>query len=325
MKRLGAVIAGTLLMGPLLAVQADNIIRTSAPIRHIESPTSPEAVWIIAEPSYSPWASAGPVSNCGEWLPSNENVDMDSLVTQSAVCEQTQIRSVQPREQQQGTQNYRNSGSAYEESQVVQVDEQRDARGAVARSCLMHKQYAGATADGIYSIKVQDRDVSVVCDMTGGGWTIVARGAYGSVGAWAQTREAINPTAVPGADASITARFSDSDINAIPKTVFKAVTTGYSNTRFFKGDCLYSSIASATGSCAISYATETWSSPRGNGSANCGGLCDHRASVSGDGLYVSTSASNSPVHGWAAGNGTIASNTGTGAAGTQISQYIYVK
>ena len=118
MNRLGSVIAGTLLMGPLLAVQADNIIRTSASIRQIESPASP----------YSPWASAGPVSNCGEWLPSNENVDMDSLVTQSTVCEQTQIRNVQPHEQKQGTQNYRNSGSAYEESQVVQVDEQCDYR-----------------------------------------------------------------------------------------------------------------------------------------------------------------------------------------------------
>lgn len=314
-------------MGPLLAVQADNIIRTSAPIRHIESPSSPEAVWIIAEPSYSPWASAGPVSNCGEWLPSNENVDMDSLVTQSAVCEQTQIRSVQPREQQQGTQNYRNSGSAYEESQVVQVDEQRDARGAVARSCLMHKQYAGATADGIYSIKVQDRDVSVVCDMSGGGWTIVARGYQGSVGAWATSREAVNPGVVPGASATTTARLSDYDINAIPKTAFKVVTSGYSNTRYFKGTCEYNSLEIASGDCSISYASESWTSPRGNGLAGAGGggLCDHRSSVASDGLYILTSARVNTAAGWGAGNGTTSTYTGNAIAGTRISQYIYVK
>jgi hypothetical protein len=234
---------------------------------------------------------------------------------------------VQPREQQEGTQNYRNAGAAYEERQVVQVEGQQEVRGTVARSCLMHKQYGGATANGIYTIRIEDRDVSVMCDMAAGGWTVVARGYQGSVGNWALTRDAINPSAVPGASSSVTARLSDYDINAIPKTAFKVVTTGYNNTRYFKGSCEYNSIEIASGDCAISYATEDWTSSRGNGlsAAGGGGLCDNRASVSSDGYYVLTSARVNTAAGWAAGNGTTATYTGSAVAGTRISQYIYVK
>ena len=260
-------------------------------------------------------------------MPSTATANLDETITQRSTCNQEQIRIAQPREQLAGTQQYRDVGTALEESRLVAVENQREARGSVARSCLMHKQYAGATANGIYTIKIQDRDVSVMCDMAGGGWTVVGRGYQGQAGTWATTRDAVNPGVVPGASATTTARMSDYDINAIPKTVFKTVTTGYNYTRYFKGSCVYNSISDARGDCAISYSNESWASPRGDGASgeNAGGLSDYRGGVANDGLFVVTSLIKRPANGWASGNGTVASATGTAIDGAITSLYIYVK
>lgn len=196
-------------------------------------------------------------------------------------------------------------------------------------SCLNVLTENPSSSSGVYTISLKGKDVPVYCDMVsdGGGWTLVGRGVRDRVGAWATTRDAINPHINPGPSSGETYKLSDSDINLISKKSFKVITLGYNNTRYFKGGCIYNQLEAASGDCAVSYSGESWSSPRGNGQSGAGGcgLSDHRANVPDDGYFVLSSACVSKNAGWSAGNGTTRFHTGTGQAGTRITINIFVR
>ncbi len=195
-------------------------------------------------------------------------------------------------------------------------------------SCLSILKNKPGSVSGMYTLSVADRDIQAYCDMisNGGGWTLVGRGRQKDIAGWSTTRAAINMGAMQSPTGS-TFKLSDIDINNIPKTAYKVVTSGYNNTRYFKGSCVYNNLVASSGDCAISYATEAWTLPRGNGQAGAaaGGLSDHRSSVTGDGYYILTSTILNTAAGWAAGNGSKSNFTGNGNAGTLISQNIYVR
>lgn len=322
------VIAGCFLMAPLFAARAENIIRTSAPIAAGQQ--SESVNWVAADALVSDWVNSGELVECGSWAPTSNEIFSDVAFTQSSSCKQYQERHIQQRERQLDTQTYRNIGDAAVETRSFLVERQQNAIGtAVATSCMMIKQGMPSSTSGVYSIEINARSVSVYCDMVtnGGGWTVVGRGYQDDVRDWATTRGVVNPGRIPGELATVTAKLADNDINAIPKTAFKVVTTGYNNIRYFKGSCVYNHLATASGDCAISYADLNWTGARGNGLASSGwsGLSDNRANVVNDGVYIFTSAPDSPAYGWAAGDGTILSSTGNALSGTRISQYIYVR
>lgn len=309
-----------------LGVNAENIIRTPAPIAFIDQ-------WINSDPSYGEWESSGIPESCGMWTPALDTVLAGQSVSQTATCQQEQTRTVQPRQKMANQEIYRNAGEPVLETRSIEVDVSNPAIGTgVMSSCVKAKQFFPSGASGVYDLTVNSRQVPVFCDMStdGGGWALVGRGTSNIFNSWSYSRNAIAYPNSPSPHGASTFKLSDADINAISKNAYKVVTTGYSNTRYFKGTCEYNQMQEPRGDCAISYANESWASPRGNGNvgsgglAGAGGLIDKRGDNVGDGYYVATSLVNR-WDSWAAGNGTTGSNVGSGGAGTLISLWIWVR
>jgi hypothetical protein len=174
--------------------------------------------------------------------------------------------------------------------------------------------------NGIQTIKYNGSDISVYCDMSNGGWTLVGRGIQMSTANWS------NPAGIASNPASsVTYKLPDAVINSIPKNTYKTIAYGrYAGTRYFSGECSYSSNVQATGICLTSYSNETLSAGyrQGQPHSDVAGLSDFTLPSS---LYIATQYIGASVtHGWGAGN-TNPGYSGTGIAGDKHNIEIWVK
>lgn len=198
----------------------------------------------------------------------------------------------------------------------------------VLNSCLAVRAKAPSAPSGVYSLALGGQTYPVYCDMTtdGGGWALIGRALEDNVGDWARVSSTYNWPQAPGPSLARTFRLGDSEIASIPKSAFKVVSTGYNNTRYWKGSCVYRHLVAATGDCAVSYSSERWLSSSAKGSpssgVSMGGLHDV---ISGQGFFIYTSHFRNPASGWGAGNGQAANFSGTGSEGTRISLQIWAR
>lgn len=199
---------------------------------------------------------------------------------------------------------------------------------ALPNSCLAVRNTNPGSQSGVYDLTIGGAKTSVYCDMItdGGGWTLIGRAYANDVGDWAKVAGRYNWPQSPSPNLQRSFRLGDQDIAGIPRGAFKVVSTGYNNTRFWKGSCVYQQLVPAAGDCAISYSSETWQASsakgRANNGAQTGGLHDYYPN---SGFYIQTSAMGNPPSGWAAGNGLSVYDSGTGSAGTRISLLIWVR
>jgi len=97
---------------------------------------------------------------------------------------------------------------------------QEPATGMAGSSCYDIATATPNAADGLYLLD-PDGDGGIepfeaYCDISGGGWTLVARGYGGDVGSWITNRSsAVNEDAVPSPTMTETFMYSDSVINAL--------------------------------------------------------------------------------------------------------------
>jgi len=139
---------------------ADNIIRTPAAIRlstdQASTPTAPNENWISSDPIYSSWANAGEKA-CSMTPESNT---LKSDFTQSVECTQAQTRSVQAREQNEVTGEYRNFGEpAIENQSVVSPTTYRS--GTCRLSYQSPSSWWESHGDGISSLAWEDNFLPV--------------------------------------------------------------------------------------------------------------------------------------------------------------------
>lgn len=179
-------------------------------------------------------------------------------------------------------------------------------------------------SNGVYPIKSGGSEIAMYCDMSGGGWTLVASGIRNQTSGWATSGD-FNLTSSPST--SIGFKLADRRINAIPKNIYKTITTGrYSYARYFSGSCNYQHTSNATGSCLVSYANEGLSAGTKVGVAynEVTGLSDFNQAAGT--LYVITGYMGSIAqHGWGMGNGVTNGYNGTGIAGDGGNIQIWVK
>jgi hypothetical protein len=191
-------------------------------------------------------------------------------------------------------------------------------------SCKSLLDKTPSLTSGVYSIKSGGSEIAAYCDMSGGGWTLVASGIRNNANGWA-TSGSLNLT--PNPSISVGFKFADSVINNIQKNVYKTVTTGrYAYTRYFAGSCTYQHTSSAKGACLISYANEGLSAGVKAGAVynEATGLSDYNQATGL--LYVITGYSGSiAIHGWGMGNGVNSGYNGTGIAGDGGNIQIWVK
>lgn len=87
--------------------------------------------WVAIAPTYSAWANSGDVHSCTSWTPSTATVMKGREFIQSRTCYQTQVRTIQNREQDQTTGAIRNTTSS-QESRTISVDESKKNYGTMS-------------------------------------------------------------------------------------------------------------------------------------------------------------------------------------------------
>lgn len=81
-------------------------------------PAIPEAEWLLADPALSEWSYVGDYFNCKSALPTVETQPTGAQFTQTlSECTRIRTRTIQAREQNNQTQEYRNIGSSVDETE----------------------------------------------------------------------------------------------------------------------------------------------------------------------------------------------------------------
>lgn len=201
--------------------------------------------------------------------------------------------------------------------------------GTYAASCLAYLTgnathvYSGATGNGVYRIQPSGQSATdVYCDMTGGGWTLLAMGTGGTGfsptnTAWYNATGALSVPATPSTTG--TWKYADTFINAVNKSVFKLVGSGgYTATRYASGTCVYAHNTTVSGACAQTYSDVALTTGLRTGNQG-GGISDNN----GSGYYIFTNNSSGyATFGWCVGN---ASTGGCGNYGSLTNLQMWVK
>ena len=173
----------------------------------------------------------------------------------------------------------------------------RAAEGAPARASCSDHLDAGATADGVYQVDPLGTGAfPVYCDMSDGGWALVARGVGGDNAAdqW-NTTGAIDPGVAPSPTMTRTMKLSDAAINALRqgggryRVQYNGTTNVFSPpppTVYVPGTCVYDHVSPAGGACL------SWSS-----SSNLSGLQTSLTNAARKAIVVgSTTAGTGLIH-----------------------------
>lgn len=203
--------------------------------------------------------------------------------------------------------------------------------GTYGASCQGYKApaagftYGGDTGDGVYKIQPagQASPQEVYCDMTNGGWTLVMLGTDNiGVAGWYAATGSYNVPATPAETYNATWKYSDSFINAVPRTVFKVKSVvGYTGTWFASGACVYGHQTAASGACAKIYGDEALTTLLKTGTGAANGISDNN----GSGYHIITNNSASYAgYGWCTGTG-VSPYGGCGGGGTDSSFSLWVK
>lgn len=201
------------------------------------------------------------------------------------------------------------------------------ADGELANSCQGYlvgdaaHDYSGETGNGVYRISVSGAPKDVYCDMTGGGWTLIMTGAKDvGVAGWYNATSDYNVPAVPTASSTVTWKFADATINAIPKSKYKLVAAiNYPGTYYADGRCTYAHNTTVSGYCATTYTNEALSAGARTGNQG-GGISDNNGS--GYRIFTNNSAAYAS-YGWCAGNG--GGGGGCGGGGDRTTIQVWVK
>lgn len=191
-------------------------------------------------------------------------------------------------------------------------------------SCKSLLDGDNSLSNGVYPIKSGGSEIPMYCDMSSGGWTLVAVGIRYNIAGWA-TSDDLNLTASPST--SVGFRLADSRINSLPKTVYKVTITGkYATSRYFNGSCHYNHTVSATGACIVSYSNEALNTGVKNGSQHpeVTGLSDYNTSTATR-YVMSGLIGASQKAGWGVGDGKVSTNTANAVAGDGGNIQIWVK
>lgn len=202
------------------------------------------------------------------------------------------------------------------------------ADGGLATSCQGYASgdsthdYAGDTGNGVYRISVSGTPKDVYCDMTGGGWTLIMTGAQSvSTAGWYNATSDYNVPATPTNSSTVTWKFADSTINAIPKSKYKLVSlTNYAGTYYADGRCTYAHNTTVSGYCATTYTNEALSAGSRTGNQG-GGISDNNGN--GYRIFTNNSAGYAS-YAWCAGAGTSGAG-GCGGGGTPTTIQVWVK
>lgn len=202
------------------------------------------------------------------------------------------------------------------------------ADGTMATSCQGYAtgdathDYAGDTGNGVYRISVSGSPKDVYCDISGGGWTLVMTGAQNvSTAGWYNATADYNVPATPTASSTVTWKFADAIINAIPKSKFKLVSlTNYAGTYYADGRCTYAHNTTVSGYCATTYTNEALNAGARTGNQG-GGISDNNGS--GYRIFTNNSAGYAS-YAWCAGSGTAGSG-GCGGGGNATTIQVWVK
>jgi hypothetical protein len=162
------------------------------------------------------------------------------------------------------------------------------------RSCKTLLVETPSLTNGVYDINSGNGDIPMYCDMSGGGWTLVAVGIRYNIAGWA-TSDDLNLTASP-------------------------------TSRYFNGSCHYNHTVSATGSCIVSYSNEALNAGVKVGSQHpeVTGLSDYNTSTATR-YVMSGLIGASQKAGWGVGDGKVAANTASATAGDGGDIQIWLK
>lgn len=139
------------------------------------------------------------------------------------------------------------------------------ADGSYADSCKSYltgggdKAYTGDVGDGVYRIALGAGTRDVYCDMTrdGGGWTLIVKAISG-------TRSHANTAAVgtltsPGQLTS--AKLSDADINAIPKSAYRITSSTGSVSVYFDTSDVFAATRQVANKASKTISPAVWEGP----------------------------------------------------------------
>lgn len=199
--------------------------------------------------------------------------------------------------------------------------------GSYAASCLAYLTgdanhvYSGATGNGVYHIVASGNSNDVYCDMTNGGWTLLAVGSAG-IGPftggsnWYNATGAFNVPASPSPTVgTATWKYSDTFINAVGKSAFKLTGSGaYNGTWYASGSCVYAHNTTVSGGCAKIYSDVNLTTLLRTGNQG-GGISDNN----GSGYHIMTNNSAGYASsGWCVGNGSSGGGCGNAGLGTNF-------